>query len=219
MVQIWKDPELEQLLLRRLRQGELLMAIGLTAVFTWLASALPNQHQTHVSIWPPILVAGGIAAAGIYVVVAVESGKGWLPGRKSVLATQEQRAMAAGYAVMHDTSSERDLVRAIEGIGTAVRDAARIARGEPLSPPISPPLAYQLTQIRQVLPALRAIGPSFQRGTFHSAWERLPRTDVDPLFEPMPYQIAVLEGLPKLVQLGELEQDPDLPTGWRFPVV
>jgi len=89
------------------RRGELAVTIGLTALFTWLAAAVPTAHQTHVDIWPPIGVALAATAAGIYALVALErtmSTQGdiearvrrqrhwWLPGKADAIRRADMAA-------------------------------------------------------------------------------------------------------------------------------
>lgn len=76
---------------RRLRQGEAAIGASVIGMITWLVAALPTQEQTGVDIWPLLAVFGVIAVLGGYVIVAAETKRGWLPGRKAMEAERRGR--------------------------------------------------------------------------------------------------------------------------------
>lgn len=193
----WTDPEFERFRAVWQRRGELMAAAGLTGLFTWLAAALPSASQTHVDIWPPIGVAGALGLAGLYVLIAVEAHKGWLPGRKKIEKGELGRAMVQSMDEMMRTRTPSEY-------------QVRLANNRPV--PLVPPVTYQVAALKQAIPAIAEAYTEFDVMMLNSVLGLMHRP-TNPIFEPLRGSSCV-EGLAKLVQDGTLVQIE--PTTWRI---
>jgi len=127
MVTEWRDPDLERFQNRWQRWGELMVTVGLTGAFVWLAAALPNQSTTHTDIWPPIAVVVVIAAFGAYAIAAAEIQRLWLPGRKRIGRSAEGRMFAQGIqADVEKMDVSRDASEVAEAIHSLGRSVERL---------------------------------------------------------------------------------------------
>jgi len=105
------------------RRGELGFTVGVTAMFTWLAAALPTQSMTHVNILPPLGVAIGVTLLGLYAIIAAEKRCLWLPGRPKLhksAVTRMTHETVTEMALSVSQGSTRDVVRAIENLARAL---------------------------------------------------------------------------------------------------
>jgi hypothetical protein len=103
---------------------------------------------------------------------------------------------------------------ALTDLETAVQATADAVRGVPETPPFDAPLDYQIDQARLVLGQVHILGETFDSHEFAVVWERTRRDDVNAMYEPLAWEIVVLEALPELARRGELDQ---MENGkWRF---
>jgi hypothetical protein len=121
---IWNDPVLERFYDRWQKRGELMATVGGTAIFTWLASALPTAHQTHVSIWPPLFVGIAVVVAGIYAIAASDNKTWWLPGRRRAQQDQPRRMVAVGSEMGRDDENARKIADALNALGESLKQIA-----------------------------------------------------------------------------------------------
>ncbi len=124
----WRDTVREAFYDRWQRRGELMATAGLTAVFTWLAAAVPTAHTTHVNIWPPLAFGGVIGVVGVYAILAAEIKSWWLPGRKRIEDTSEGRWMAHTAEWAQDqmgvSRDAREVANALRSLGQSVQQIA-----------------------------------------------------------------------------------------------
>ena len=188
MVAPWKDSELDAFHERWQRRGELLVSISVTSAFVWLAAVLPTVHATHVNIWPPIGIALAMLAVGIWVIVAAETGKLWLPGRQGIRRTALGRAMTE----MHERFERSEPVT-----------VQLLQDDKPV--PFSPPLEYQTEMLRQVIPLLSDIGfTEMDLSGLTNAFALAERQDKNPLLEPLRGE-ACRAGLARFAEEGVIE--------------
>jgi hypothetical protein len=154
------------------------------------------------------LAAVFLLGAYSFVAALKDSPKWPLPGASA----SRQRALDADFEAWQRESSNH---ASISGLENSFLEMADAMRGNPESPPKEAPLHYQIAQARQVLEQLRSLGETFDSPEFKSVWDRTQRDGLNPFFEPLPWEIVVVEVLPELVNQGELEQ---MDNGrYRFP--
>lgn len=203
LVRQWKDSELHDYHDHWERRGELLVSVGGTSTFVWLAAALPSEHSTHVDIWPPIAVSLVVVLAGIYVIMAAETERGWLPGRQRIRDTSRGRAMVDMMDRLHEQTEKKEAV------------IVQLVKGDDNARPFPPPLDYQVTMLKQVLPLLSAIGcTEVQVSWLSRAFALATRSGKNPLLEPL-WGEDCLDGLQQLAGEGVIEMAYP-PSGFRI---
>jgi len=98
------------------RRAEVLMALSGTGAITWGLAASSGRG---ISLWP---IAGFalLFAIGIYVVIAAEAGRGWLPGRQWYLEIYRQQAMHEQARENRVSDALRDIGRCLERIADKI---------------------------------------------------------------------------------------------------
>jgi hypothetical protein len=81
--------------------------------------------------------------------------------------------------------------------------------------PLVPPVDYQVTALRQLVARVGETQQNFDLGMVGEVLKNLPRTNTDPIYEPMGFW-SCASGLKRLVELGELEPLGDPPHAWRI---
>jgi hypothetical protein len=111
------------------------------------------------------------------------------------------------------------LLLLVLSVGWTARDEHQrrvVAEGAKHQPPgggipLHAPTEYQVNALRQVLPRLAEAMDTFGFWELNETLKNLPRSNVDPVYEPLSY---CDEGLARLVELGELEAPQ--PGSWRI---
>jgi len=67
------------------------LALGFSSAFIWLSTILASP-ASHVSIWPPLVLCGLMAAAGLYMMVAPDVERLPLPGRSTAAASRTRHS-------------------------------------------------------------------------------------------------------------------------------
>jgi hypothetical protein len=211
------DPEEGPFYERRTRQGELVMATGLVGLATWLAAALPSQHETKVNIWPPIVLFGVLFAVGVYVMVAAENKRWPLPGRSKLLEGSDGRAFRTGIAEMTASGSDSQQIQRLTAMSRALDDQARALRGLGRGRPLVPPLYYQREQASQAVAKFRQnenFAEGFDALCLTAMLDNLDREGIDRTYEPLD-AFLVESAMAALVEEGVLIAVS--PRAWAFP--
>jgi hypothetical protein len=190
MVTQWNDPELEKLHAAWQRRGELLVTAGIAALFTWLAATLPSEAQTHVEVWPIVLVTGVLVALGVYMIAAAETERAWLPRRDSIRATALNRGLGE---MMERSNARSDLRRDV---------TVRLADDRPA--PIAPPASYQAAAVKAALPLIAQTGSDFDIRVLDTVLMLMERKR-EPIYEPL-HAVSCEAGLAELLAEGAITQ-------------
>lgn len=163
---------------------------------TWLSAshtfvAKQNGQLVRPAPWGWLLyvcIAGFAVGCYLYAATYLD----WLPmfGRRPA-ELSDRRDSAIG---------RMDRLRAASEQGDS-RVSVRIE--DPRPPPLSPPLSYQLAQLRQAMDKLQESVAGFDEVMLDSAFARMERQDIDPTYEPLKGS-AVRDAIEKLVSSNEL---------------
>jgi len=89
-----------------------------------------KQAKTHVAVWPPLVFWGVIAALGIYVLLAAEYPKLWLPGRarfqKESFSRFSEESMTEALASAEASASGQSLTLIAEALANIAATLTRL---------------------------------------------------------------------------------------------